>query len=249
MTFLNTNRGWLWPLTGLGFVVAAGSGILFSILLPPEPYPSPFGPPLGPQTDVARFFIEARQEVVLMSFSYAIAAIFLVCFVAYIASLVWRRGGITNAWGSLALGGGLLAAAFWLLAAMLLWVLARPWTPEQPNLVRAMHDLTYLLGGPAHVLMLGLFVAASAASLPRDVGIPNPLRWVGFAGAGFSLLSVIALLFDPASLVLPIGRGLAMLWIAGVAMSVGWSVRAQERVVSRPPAIAGSRAGRVGTAR
>jgi hypothetical protein len=121
---------------------------------------------------------------------------------------------------------------------MLLWVLARPWTPEQPNLVRAMHDLTYLLGGPAHVLMLGLFVAAGAASLPRDVGAPAALRSAGFAGAAVSLLSVIALLFDPASLLLPIGRGLAMLWIAGVAVTVAWSARARERVVSRPSTIA-----------
>jgi hypothetical protein len=243
MTLLNANRGWLAPLTGLGFVAAAGSGILFSMLLPPEPYPSPFEAPLGPQTNVAQFFIEARPQVVLMSFVYTIAAIFLVCFVAWVTSLVWRRGGMANPWGSLALGGGLIAAAFWLLAAMLLWVLARPWTPEQPNLVRAMHDLTYLVGGPAHVLMLGLFVAAGAASLPEDAGTPEPLRWIGIAGAAVSLVSVVALVFDPASLLLPIGRSLALLWIAGVSVSVAWSMRrAQERVVSRPSAVAGSRA-------
>ena len=179
----------------------------------------------------------------LMSVAYAIAAIFLVCFVAYVASLVWRRGGATNVWGSLALGGGMLAAAFWMLAAMLLWVLARPWTPDQPNLVRAMHDLTYLLGGPAHVVMLGLFVAAGAVSLPRDMGVPAALRWVGLAGAAVSLLSVAALLFDPASLVLPIGRGLTLLWIAGVGVTLAWNLRrARERVVSRPSPIAGSRA-------
>jgi len=222
---LNRQRGWLWPLTGLGFVIAAGSGILFSVLLPPEPYPSPFGPPLGPQTDIARFFTEARQEVQLMSFVYSIAAIFLVCFVASVASFAWRRGGAANAWGSLAIGGGILAAVFWLLSAMLLWVLARPWTPEQPSLLRALHDLTYLLGGPAHVLMLGLFVAAGAVSLPRATGFDGVLRWVGLAGAAISLSSVLVLLVDPVSLLLPIGRGLAMLWIAGVAISMAWSHR------------------------
>jgi hypothetical protein len=236
-------RGWLWALTGLGFVVAAGSGILFSMLLPPEPYPSPFGPPLGPQTDVAQFFIDARPEVLAMSFLYTIAAILLVAFVAFVASAMTRQAGAINATSALALGGGLLAAAFWLLAAMLLWVLARPWTPEQPNLVRAMHDLTYLLGGPAHVLMLGLFVGAGATSMPRDTRAKTVLYWIGVAAAGLSLLSVAALLVDSASLVLPVGRGLAMLWIAGVSISLALAANEpRERPAVHPTMTLGSRA-------
>lgn len=243
MMFTKENRGSLWPLTGLGFVVAAGSGILFSTLLPPEPYPSPFGAPLGPQTDVARFFIESHTQVVLMSFTYSIAAIFLVCFVACIASLVWRHGRDADAWAFLSLGGGLLAAGFWLLAAMLLWVLARPWTPEQPSLVRAMHDLTYLVGGPAHMVMLGLFVGAGTAGLRGEQGIPGPLRWVGVVGAALSLLTVLALVADPASLLLPVGRALAMLWIAGVAIWLAFSTdRSQARAGGRIP-VAGVRVG------
>jgi hypothetical protein len=221
----DTRRGWLWPLTGLAFVVAAGSGILFSMILPPEPYPSPFGAPLGPQTDVARFFIEARPQVELMSFVYSIAAIFLVCFVADVASRVWARDGVASPWGSLAMAGGVLAAGFWLLTAMLLWVLARPWTPEQPNLLRALHDLTYLTGGPAHVLTLGLFAAAGAVGLPRADGATGALRWIGLAGAAVSLLSVAALLLDPATLLLPAGRGLVLISIAGVSIWLTWSAR------------------------
>jgi hypothetical protein len=232
MSYPHARRDWLWPLTGLGFFLAAGSGIVFSMVLPPEPYPSPFGAPLGPQTDIARFFIEARPQVVLMSVMYSIAAIFLVCFVADVASRIWARAGTADTWGSLAMAGGVLAAGFWLLTAMLLWVLARPWTPEQPNLVRALHDLTYLTGGPAHVLTLGLFAAAGAVGLPRGEGAVGALRWAGLAGAAVSLVSVVALLFDPATLLLPVGRGLILVWIAGVAIWLAWSGRTSEtRVV------------------
>jgi hypothetical protein len=222
MTLPRAPRAWLWPLTGLGFVVAAGSGIVFSMILPPEPYPSPFGAPLGPQTDVARFFIEARPQVELMSFMYTIAAIFLICFVADVASRV--SDGVAGG-GSLALAGGVLAAGFWLLTAMLLWVLARPWTPEQPNLLRALHDLTYLLGGPAHVMTLALFAAAGAVGLSRGDGAVEALRWAGLAGAAVSLVSVVALLFEPATLLLPIGRGLVLVWIAGVSVWLAGSGR------------------------
>jgi hypothetical protein len=236
--------GSVWPLSGLAFVVAAGSGILFSMILPPEPYPSPFGAPLGPQTDVATFFREARPQVELMSFLYAIAGIFLIVFVAEIAGRIARTRDAQDArpLGALALGGGMLAAGFWLLSAMLLWVLARPWTPEQPNLVRAFHDLTYLVGGPAHVLTLGLFAAAGAVALPRD-GIPSGIRWAGLGGALVALLSVVALLVDPATLLLPIGRGLIMLWIAGISVGLAWtSWRTETPTVRRSPsAVAGAR--------
>jgi hypothetical protein len=236
MSFAKAERGWLWPLTGLGFVVAAGSGIVFSMVLPREPYPSPFGPPLGPQTDIARFFIEARPLVELMSFMYSVAGIFLICFVAYVAARA--REARAGAAGSLAMAGGLLAAGFWLLTAMLLWVLARPWTPEQPNLVRAFHDLTYLTGGPAHVLTLGLFAAASAPGLPGGDGAAGALRWVGVAGAAVSLVSVLGLLFDPATLLLPVGRGLVLVWIGGVSVWLAWSARQSEaRVPGRATAV------------
>jgi hypothetical protein len=234
--------GWLWPVAGLAFVVAAGSGIVFSMVLPAEPYPSPFGAPLGPQTDIARFFTEARPLVELMSFMYSIAAIFLVCFVADVARRVWARDGVASAWGSLAMAGGVLAAGFWLLTAIILWVLARPWTPEQPNLLRALHDLTYLVGGPAHVVTLGLFAWAGSMALPHD-GLANVLRMAGIAGALLSLLSVAALLFDPATLLLPIGRGLAMVWIAGTSVWLAWTSRRTEAgaVGRSPPTAAGAR--------
>jgi hypothetical protein len=242
MAFTQENRGWLWPLTGFGFVVAAGTGIVFSMILPPEPYPSPFGPPLGPQTDIARFFIEARPQVELMSFMYSVAALFLICFVADVAGRIWVPDRAASHWALLAMAGGALAAGFWLLTAMLLWVLARPWTPEQPNLLRAFHDLTYLTGGPAHVLTLGLFAAAGALRLPRWEGPVGALRWAGLAGAAVSLASVVALLFDPATLLLPVGRGLVLIWVAGVSIWLAWSARqSKTRVIGRAT-IGGARA-------
>jgi hypothetical protein len=245
MTSTDPERGWLWPLTGLGFVAASSSAILFSTLLPPEPYPSPFGPPLGPSTDIARFFTEARPQVVAMSFVITIGALFLVAFGAQVASLAWRRSTDGGTFGWLALASAELAAAFWLLTAMVLWVLARPWTPEQPNLLRAMHDLTYLLGGPAHVLLLGMFAGAGAASLSGTAGVPAWTRWIGFAAAAASLASVVALLVDVATLLLPVGRGLAMLWIVAVSLGVAWSRWrvATQSVDRRPPFAAGSKAG------
>jgi hypothetical protein len=234
MTIATTVPARAWPLTGIGFVLASASGILFSTLIAPEPYPSPFGAPLGAQTDIARYFVEARTQVELMSFFYTVGAVLLVAFTAYLASLIRAGETESSPWQALALGGGFLAAGFWQLSALLLWVLARPWTPDQPQLLRAVHDLTYLVGGPAHVLMLGLLVGSGALALPRTLGLPAFLRWVGVASAVGSLLTVLALLFDPATLLLPVSRGLGLLWISGVAASLAVSGRWPVKVGSRP---------------
>jgi hypothetical protein len=217
-----TRTHWAWPLTGIGFAIAAGSGILFSTILAPEPYPSPFGAPLGPQTDIARYFTEARPQVELMAFAYTIGALLLVCFIACLWSAIRSRSEEDGPWPALTLGAGLLAAAFWQLTALLLWVLARPWTPDQPNLLRAVHDLTYLTGGPAHVLMFGLFVGGASVGLSRDAMFPVALIWIGKVAAALSLLSILALLFEPATLLLPIGRGLGLLWTVGAGGLLAW---------------------------
>ena len=53
-----------------------------------------------------------------MSFTYTVAGLFLVAFGAYVASLIWSRNASGGVSGPLALGGSLLATAFWLLAAI-----------------------------------------------------------------------------------------------------------------------------------
>ncbi len=213
----DTRRRMAWALTGVGFVLFSGSGILFSTLLAPDPYPSPFGPPLGPQTDIARYFTEARPQVEAMSFVYTVAAALFICYAAFVSNVVRRAEDPTSPYPNLALSGGILAGSFWQLSALFLWVLARPATVEEPGLLRAMHDLTYLFGGPAHVLTLALFVGATSIALRDLATMPRWLVWTGIAAAAISLLGAFALLWDPATLLLPVGRGLALLWILALS--------------------------------
>jgi hypothetical protein len=67
---------------------------------------------------------------------------------------------------TLALAGGSLASGFRMFSAVLNWTPSRSTTIDSRPLLRAHHDLTFLAGGPAHVLFVAIsFVAISAHGL------------------------------------------------------------------------------------
>jgi hypothetical protein len=221
-----TTQRVVWAASGLGFLAFTALGLLFATLFASAFYPSPFGPPFGPQTEVTAYFAANRPQVRAMSFAYALASLSLLGFVAYGAGMLAdRTPARRSALPGLALGAGSLAAGFWLLTALLLWVLSRPAAAAAPGLVRVMHDLAYLSGGPAHVLALGVFLGAVAAALWSGSVLPRWIVWTGAAAAVFSLLAALSLLWEPASLLLPLGRGMGMLWVfaTSVALLVGRS--------------------------
>src|SRR5689334_2638328 len=93
------------------------------------------------------------------------------------ASARLRQLGITAPGATIALAGGLLASGALAASGLLQWTLARPAVREGGPLVRALADLTFLTGGPAHVVFLGLLLAGVAVPglllglLPRPVAV------------------------------------------------------------------------------
>jgi hypothetical protein len=221
-----------WAVGGLGFLAFTALGLVFATVFATDFFPSPFGPPFGPSTDPIVYFAANRSQVQTMSFFYAVAALCLLVFVANCAGLL---ADVTPAqrdplpW--LAVGAGTLASGMWLVTALLLWILSRAESGE-PALVRAIHDLSYLTGGPVHVLTLGVFLGAVSAALWRRPVLSWWIILVGLAAALFSLASVAALLWTPATFVLPLGRGLAMLWI--LLTSLTWIARQERFGVAQP---------------
>jgi hypothetical protein len=205
-------------LSGVIFVALFGVGFIFATVLVTEPYPSPFGPPFGFPTGIERYFTNNRTQVEAMSFVYSLAALALLCFAAVVARVVRWAEGEEGVLSGLALGGGVMAAAFALLTALFIWVLARPRTVEEPILLHAMHDLAYLAGGPAHVLALTPFVGASALAMLNKHIVPRWISWMGIAAAVLSLLSVTALLWESATLLLPLARVITFVWISAISL-------------------------------
>ncbi|HEY3079620.1 MAG TPA: hypothetical protein VGM69_06905 [Chloroflexota bacterium] len=191
------------------------------------------------QTDVAAYFAANRAQVRGMSFVFALAALALLVFVACSAGMLAdRTPQRRSALPGLALGAGTLSAGFWLLTALLMWVLSRPVASADAVLLATMHELAYVTGGPAHVLFLGVFLGAASAAVWSSSLLPRWVAWTGAVAAVASTLAALALLWEPATLLLPVARGLAMLWIlaTSLALLVG---RSGEAMAAGEPSLEG----------
>jgi hypothetical protein len=191
-------------------------GVVFflSNILPSQGYPSPF----ASEEDIQRFFAENQDTLKWQSLALMLAGIALLVFAPSLVGLVQQATETRSVALWVALAGGVVAGAFVMLSAVLVWALARPDALESPALVRALHDLTYLAGGPAHVLSVAVFVGAASLA---GLSILNIRRWICFLAIGaavFSSLGVLGIVWEPMSYVLPASRLILMAWIAAVCL-------------------------------
>ena len=77
---------------------------------------------------------------------------------------------------------------------------------------------SFYAGGVANVVTLGIFVFAAAKALAGLVG--SPTRWFGYVAGTLAMLSVLSLVFYYASVFLPVGRVLCMVWTVVAAVVV-----------------------------
>ena len=75
------------------------------------------------------------------------------------ASAQLRRLGVTGPSPTIALTGGTLAAGSLALAGLVGWTLTRLEVSADAALVRALYTLVFLIGGPGHIVALGVLVA------------------------------------------------------------------------------------------
>lgn len=125
--------------------------------------------------------------------------------------------GIRVAGATIALAGGLLAAAFATLSALVQWTLARPATTGDRTVVRALHDLTFVTGGPAHVVMFGLLLAGIAVPAGLVALLPRWLAVIGLLLAVAAELSTLVLLDPGFGVLLPLARFGGMAWLIAAA--------------------------------
>lgn len=210
-----SSSGSPWALSGLLFIAMFAIGFVFLNVFSTESYPVPFDTTTA---EVARYVTENDDLIRWVSFFYGVAAIVLLGFAAVVTAHVRRSAVEVRSLTELAFGGGILAAAFLLLSALALWLQTRPPADEELAVVRLLHDLAYITGGPAHVIAFGPFVGASSMAAWKTGALPRWIAGLGIAAGAVSLLSLTALLWEPAAFVLPAGRVLTFAWIVVVSL-------------------------------
>ncbi len=129
------------------------------------------------------------------------------------ASARLRQLGITAPGATIALAGGLLASAGLALSGLTAWTLSRPEVTSDAELVRALYYLTFLTGGPWHVVTLGLLIAGIAVPGLIVGLLPRPVAWAGLVIAGIAELTTLVLIWPGLSPLLPVARFTGLIWL------------------------------------
>ncbi|MFD9369706.1 hypothetical protein ACFWA6_18720 [Streptomyces sp. NPDC060020] len=205
-----------------------GGLVLSTLLAGGDPFPSPFG-----GTDAITAYFRDHEDAVRVSGALQFASSVPLALYAATVSARLHRLGVRAPGATIALAGGVLAAAFLTCSGLVTWVLSHGEVTQRPELVRALQYLAFGLGGPGHVVLLGLLVAGIAVPGLLAGLLPRPLAVAGLAVAAVAELSTLVLLTEGAALLLPIARfaGLAWLIAAGFLLPrhrVRTSVRVPE---------------------
>ena len=136
------------------------------------------------------------------------------------ASARLRQLGVTAPGATIALVGGVLSAAMLGLSGLVLWTLSQPAVRGDTALVRALHDLAFVTGGPAAVVFLGLLVAGIAVPGLILGLLSRPVAIVGLAIAVLAELTTLVLIWTALTPALPVARFPALVWliVAGFAL-------------------------------
>ncbi|WP_260610046.1 hypothetical protein [Streptomyces sp. WAC06614] len=182
--------------------------VLSTVLADGAAFPSPFGATAG----TAAYFRD-HTDATRVSGALQFAASVPLALYAATASARLHRLGVRAPGATIALAGGALASAFLACSGLVTWVLSRPEVAERPELVRPLQYLAFGLGGPAHVVLLGLLVAGIAVPGLLAGLLPRALAVAGLAVAAVAELSTLVLLADGAALLLPVARFTALAWL------------------------------------
>lgn len=215
----------VWAATGALTVALFAGGLIFGDLLGSTNYP-----PLDASNDqVRRYFLDNGTEVRALSFFHALAALALLCFSAYLHTVLRRDEERRRGLPALAFAGGVTATVFLLMSALFYRVLSEPVVSEDPALGHALLVGSYLAGGPAITLPLALLIAALVPTALHRGLLPRWIGWLGIAAVAASLASTLTFLgptnnHSAIYAILLLAALLGFAWLAAVSLTfaVGW---------------------------
>lgn len=177
--------------------------------------------PGDPAADVVRYYTANPLATSLAGVVGLLAALSLLVFVPAVAARVRQVAGEGAVFTRMVPVFGVLAGASLLVSALLglsLTLFAGSWDLGVVDTVRT---LNFVTGGVSHVVALGLFVGAVALGAAK--ALPRGVRWFGYVAAVPAILSILSVFVYMASIFLPVGRELGMIWcaVAGSTLLVG----------------------------
>ena len=178
-------------------------------------YPTPYDLIRVAQAYYARNALAVR----IASFLQFGAAIPLGLFTATVTSRL-RFLGITAAGVTNALFGGIAASIFLAASGLAGWILSQPGVAADAGATRIMELFSFATGGPGHIAPLGLLLAG--VSVPGLILrlLPRWIAWLGLIIAVIAELSTFCLVLPAVSILLPVARFAALVWLIGAGFAL-----------------------------
>lgn len=206
--------GLAWP--ALVTVVLFVASVVATLAFGDGLYSSPFA---EQPADIAQRYADNAtliKAVGLLEFASALA---LLMFTAAVWTRLRAAAPGLSVVSDVAGFGGMLAALFMALNALVQWPLSFTSVSGSEPVRRGLEFLYFGLGGFAHVATLGLLVGGISV-----VGMATRLtpRWLAIAGlvlATVSVLSALTFVLEGAAVLLPIGRFLTFIWLIVLAFT------------------------------
>ena len=186
-------RGRRWDAaTGIGIVVLG----LVGFALPGEPPKADDSTP-----EVIDFFVDKRDELLTSNALLFVAFVLLLWFLGSLRSYLRAAEGGEGRLSAAAFGGGVAGTALLLtgLCALNAGAFKADDLQADPNLMRALFDLSNALFGMAGVGFAVLFGAASC-SAARSGALPAWLYWLGSVTAVVQMLGLVTLFAESGAL-------------------------------------------------
>jgi hypothetical protein len=198
-------RGVLAPVGFLGGFLAAAP---LSGAFADRPLPLPG----ASATEVAAYYAANPLAVWLTA---GLQVVSVACFGVFVAFLAPALRAVGAAWLPRV---GYLSVAAMVVSSALSLTLEMVVTSASDGLVLALRQANFYAGGVVNVATLGVFVLGAALVLGRERLFGAPTRWFGLVAGGIAVLCVVSLAIYYASVAIPVGRVLSMIWtiVAGV---------------------------------
>ena len=199
--------GVLAPVGFLGAFLAAGP-VMSAVADRPLPMPD------SPVAEVAAYYAANPLAVALTA---GLQVVSVACFAVFVGFLAPALRALGAGWLPRV---GYLSVAAMVVSSALSATLAVVVTSASDATVLALRQANFYAGGVVNVVTLGVFVVGSALVLGRERLFGAPTRWFGVVAGGIAVLSVLSLAMYYASIALPVGRVLSMVWtiVAGVVV-------------------------------
>ena len=163
--------------------------------------------------DVLAYYAAETTATAVSGLCILLSALGLVVFVRAVGAIAAPDPRRTVA--------GAVAIAAWVASGALALLLAVIGSTGPDDAVLVARSLSFYTGGVTHVVALGLYIATLTVLRPGSRTFGVGVRRFGAVAAACAVLSVASLVFYPASILLPVGRLLCMVWTitAGVRLA------------------------------